>query len=74
MNQYNQKRAKLSENGKVDTPEWKALIEDIKAASAELARLRTLKTQMEHSGTAYISGVDTAQYPELRFGYPSGRM
>lgn len=65
LDQYNQKRAKLSEKGKVDTPEWKALIEDIKAASAELARLRTLKTQMEHSGTAYISGVDTAQYQSL---------
>ena len=65
LDQYNQKRAKLSEKGKVNTSEWKALIEDINAASAELSRLRTLKAEMERTGTAYISGTETENYQNL---------
>lgn len=63
--QYNQRLAKLSEKGKVDTAEWDALTADIKAANAELSRLRTLKAAMEQDGTAYVSGTQTAEYQSM---------
>ena len=65
LTQYNQKRAKLSEKGKSGTSEWDAVTADIKAATAELSRLRAMKAEMEQSGTAYISGTQTMEYQNL---------
>lgn len=71
--QYNQRLNKLSEKGKINTTEWDSLTADIRAANAELSRLRTLKTAMEQNGTAYISGTQTEQYQSLNAALVSSK-
>lgn len=73
LDQYNQKRAKLSEKGKVNTSEWKALTEEINAANAELSHLRAMKAEMERTGTAYISGAETENYQSLNAALVSSK-
>lgn len=65
LDQYNQKLAKLSEKGKVGTSEWNDLKSDISAASEELERLLTLKTELEQSEQAYTPGTETIQYQSM---------
>ncbi len=66
LNRLYDKQEKMQNSGvKESSKQWRNLQFEIQRAEEQMARYEARKTQLESSGKAFVSGVNTAQYQQM---------